>query len=289
MLTGIMVVAPPGAGYGDLTTYLQPSDPADPLVIRKVEGLDPVTAMVNTRGYSVAPNIGEFYTGSNVGKRNIIITYGLNVVEGDVSVEEARNIIFGYFPAKDWVVKLRLLFNNRDPVEIDGVVEGTTGDRFSPDPEMQVSIICPKPNFLSELIEILGESDDNPVDSEVLYVGNAGSGMTLELFAEESVDYNGFVSLETRIGSGDYQSMYFPSMFIPAGHKLFVSTHQGLKKAQTLAADGSTSPVSQLEQLDDISYWMQFYAALNLFRVVTAFEDYHLNWRLTYVNQWIGV
>ncbi len=50
------------------------NDGMGPFHIRNVEGLGPVKSTVNSRAYGLLD--GEYYTGSHVGKRNVVITLG---------------------------------------------------------------------------------------------------------------------------------------------------------------------------------------------------------------------
>lgn len=282
MLTSMVVVSPPGAFWADLVIPLYPS-PTDPLIIRDVKGLEPVSATVNSRGYANEVD-GEFYTGSHVGKRNIVILLGLNNKDAQ-SVAEARKKIYFYFMPKNFKTKLRFLFDDRANAEIEGYIESTTGDRFTKDPEIQISVICPKPNFFSTARQINGQS--NAADSEAPYAGSAGGALILELFAG-ATNYVGDIFIESKesISSPTYRTMSFYGITIPAGSKLFVSTHQGNKRAEI---QGSGNPINQFGQMGSLIYWMGIHAGTNLFRVRTPGSTTPLNWVLNYADQETGV
>jgi hypothetical protein len=150
LLTSVEVVPPLGASFEGLVMPVQGSSPDDPIFVRNVEGLSPVDAEVNSQGYGQVD--GEYYVGSRVGKRNIVLTLGLNVV--DVSLP----IIYAYFKTKNGVT---LKFNvdgwPNAPVYIDGFVETCTYNHFVQDPEVQVSILCPKPNLHKAEVEVTGD------------------------------------------------------------------------------------------------------------------------------------
>ncbi len=76
----------------------------DALQIRNIEGLGPVKASVNTSPFGSVD--GESYTGSNVGKRNIVMTLGLNPNWRDQSMASLRQLLYAYFMPKQFV-KLR--------------------------------------------------------------------------------------------------------------------------------------------------------------------------------------
>lgn len=281
MVTSVVVVSPPGAYWPDLVVPLYPG-PDSLLSIRDIKGLEPVAATVNSRPYG--PVDGEFYTGSRVGKRNIVLTFGLNNISGD-SVSRARHEIYFYFIPKNFKTKLRFYFDDRPPLEIEGYTESTSGDRFTQDPEMQVSFICPKPNLYSTTVrEVNGQSGASPANYPAPYEGSAAGGLIFELFAGSS-PFNGDVSIETKPSPGSpYRAMLFEGISIPAYGNFFVSTYQGDKRAEVRRTAGS--PLNQFSKMDTQSSWTQFYASNNLFRVVTSTNR---NWRLRYSDQWTGV
>jgi len=277
------VVAPPGAYWPTLKVALYPR-PTDLLSIRDVKGLEPVPANVNSRGYGMID--GEFYTGTHVPKRNIVLTFGLLNTD-PTSVNSARDVIYSYFiPKNNNKTRLRFHFNNRPSVDIEGYIESVLGDRFSRDPEMQVSIICPKPNFLSTLFTKLGGVSGN-AEIAAPYKGSAAGGFVLEMYTGPN-SYYGNVYLQTRPNPGSaYRTMNFTGLNIPANAKLLVSTHQGAKMAEII--DGAGKSTNVFKEMDDFIYWISLYAAPNLFRVLTPQTGIPRNWYLTYVDQYIGV
>ncbi len=70
----------------------------DPIQIRDVQGLGPVKANVNTSPFGSFD--GEAYTGSSVGKRNIVLTLGLNPNWKDQSITSLRQLLYTYFMPK---------------------------------------------------------------------------------------------------------------------------------------------------------------------------------------------
>lgn len=290
MLTAIYCLAPPGAYWSDLIIPLVPSSPADPLFIRDVKGLEPVTATVNSRGYGVID--GEFYTSSRLGKRNIVITLALNPSAGSASIANSRSTIYSYFVPKG-MMKLRFVLDDRSAVEIDGIVESVTGDRFVQDPELQISILCPKPNFLAATpVVVTGQTgmyDEDTPDSLAAYNGNAPGGITLEMEAGD-IDFQSDIYIETKVTGLIYRVMRFRNLHIPQGWRLHVTTQQGNKQAEVRPPeDVDQAPLNAIRTMADISYWVTFHAAPNLFRVRAPFSDEPRDWTLTFQDQFIGV
>jgi hypothetical protein len=116
----------------------------DLIQIRNIDGLDPVKASVSTSPFGSID--GESYTGSNVPKRNIVLTLHPNPDWDNWSPAALRRVLYSYFMPKQ---AIRLVFYSDDmaPVEISGIVESAEANPFSQDPEMVVSIICPDPYF----------------------------------------------------------------------------------------------------------------------------------------------
>lgn len=288
MLTSIDYVAPPGAAWPNLRMYLVPPDPFEPLQVRAVTGLEPVTATINTRGFGVVD--GEFYTGSVVPKRNIVITLGLNTIAGEASVAGGRDLLYRYFLPKN-EVKLQFNFSNRDPVRIDGYVESLTGDRFVADPEMQLSVICPKPNFLAiEPVVVTGESSssDTPNEEDVLYLGDAGSGIIFQMEAVGSV-FTGDLEIRKRVGDAEgYAAMAFTNVYVPQNWTLVIDTRQGRKRVEARPPeDDESALLSQVSSMDDVTYWMELFAGENHLSVKATGGS--RDWTITYTDQFIGV
>lgn len=266
--------------------YNTPPDAFDPLMIRDVKGLDPVVAAVHTRGYGVVD--GEFYVGSNLPKRNVVITFGLNTIAGEASVAGGRALLYRYFLPKNQV-KLQFNFNDRDPVEIDGIVESLTGDRYLQDPTMQLSVICPKPNFKAiEETVVTGESSssDTPNEEDTLYIGDAPSGVIFEMEAVGSV-FTGDLRLRSELG-GAVRDMTFTNLYIPQDWTLIINTNQGQKRVEAVPPpEDDSEKINQFSAMDDITFWLQLFAGTNSISVKATGGS--RDWTLRYTDQFIGV
>lgn len=294
MLSTVDILAPPGAYWDSLILPVLNPAPDAPLVVREVKGLEPGAADVNSRSFGKLD--GEFVVGSSrLQKRNIVVTLGLNMRLGAKSVSAARDLIYAYFvPGGN--IPVRFTFDDHIPVQIMTVIESVTGDRFTNDPTIDISFICPQPNFqASEPKVINGTSySADPPEFEALYSGTRSGGFVFELHGVETGDYQadgytGDVILETRIGSGEYKTMAFYGMFIPMGWIFHINTIPGQKRAQILPISGQGNPLWMLKEMMDKTYWMMLDPALNLIRVTTPGTDVALNWTLTYYEQFGGV
>lgn len=160
------------------TLLLDPagSPSGDLIQIRNIEGLDPVKGSVNTTPYGSVD--GSSFTGSSVLTRNIVLTLKPNPDWATWTYEKLRRLLYSYFMTKQ-VVRLVLYSDDMDPVEIYGVVEDTTINMFSKEPEFIVSIICPDPYFTSLNPTII--TGMNGVVTEVDYKGSIETGMLVRI------------------------------------------------------------------------------------------------------------
>lgn len=118
---------------------------ADEVQIRGIEGLGPVKADLPSASYY---GDGEYITGKRVNKRNIVLTVGLNPDWTTQSISYLRNSLYKYFMPKRWI-RLEFTSTHLPTVFIEGYVESLEPNMFTQDPEMQVSIICPRPDFIA--------------------------------------------------------------------------------------------------------------------------------------------
>lgn len=290
MLTTMTVVAPPGASWPDLDIRMQPNA-GESLVLLGLTGIEPVAATVNTQEYGAQD--GAFFGGAQVGKRNIVASIGL--IRGD----DSRHLFYAYFLPKN-AIKLKFSFSNKDPVYIDGYVENNlSGGRFteSPDvPTMQVSVICPKPNFLSATKTVTGwtkdpDGDDNgPTD--VPYSGTTGGGFELTLAVGDN-NFSSPLRLISQLGT-ETRRMEFKNLDIVSGWDIFISTHPGRKIAEfrpppAIAEALGVEPISFLGKMEDMYFWTQFFAGTQKFRVLTPGTGNSRFWTLVYTNQFAGI
>jgi len=272
--------------YSDLIIPVIDSSPTQPLELRDITGLEPVTSTINSKGYGEQD--GEFYIGGHTPKRNIVMKFGLNASGGPSSVSAARNLCYGYMMTKS-KVQLRFITDDHVPVEITGYVESLTPDRFSEDPGMQVSIICPKPNFVADELEVRGESGIDPDLVYISYNGNRETGIQFALDGGDE-DYVGRIILETYlVDNTRYQFfMTYNDLYLSSFWQFWLSTMQGDKR---LDARTSETDIVQnlLPKMDPDSWWMTLVPGRNGFRVRTPSSDTPRGWWLRYSEQYGGI
>lgn len=274
--------------YGDLVIPVV--DPAldQLLTVRDITGIEPVAAVINSKAYA---QDGEFYIGSRVGKRNIVIKFGLNTSGGYTSVSAARALVYGYMMTNRPVL---LQFDTDDyvPLQISGYVESLSPERFTDDPVIQVSIICLVPDLLAlDTKEVSGFSGIDSDEVEIPYLGNLPTGFSVMLDMDD-VAYQGPVILEMRIGDseavGQRFALYYAS-YIGDDH-LWIISELGKKTVEVRrASGGSWTIINMLGQMDATSTWMYLAAGTNRFRVLTPSSDTPRPWTLTYTEHYGGI
>lgn len=172
--------------YGDMLELTH-----NPNYIVTATGLSPVKSNVITK--QVANYGGSKYQSSKAESRNIVLTIYVNH-----PVESNRLNLYKYVKSGR---PIRVYYKNRTRnVYIDGYVEAPECDLFSRTQTLQVSIICPQPNFIDVDKVNIGNSEylDNfnfKFKTEVL----SGEGQQLEIagFNSGVVRFTDFLATPT--------------------------------------------------------------------------------------------
>ncbi len=160
-----------------------------------IDGLTPVKANLNFS--TVGVNDGSIYNSGRKENRNIVLS-----IKPLRNIEENRIALYKFFPLKR---ACSFYFKNgsRD-VFIDGIVESVSGSLFEQSETIQVSIICPSPDFkaLEETIDDISQiipafkfpfaipkagiafsMIDKVAEKNVFNSGDAESGLIIEMRA----------------------------------------------------------------------------------------------------------
>lgn len=264
----------------------------DTIQIRNIDGLGPVKASVNTTPFGSSD--GEFSNGNIVGKRNIVMTVGLNPNWIDQSVENLRSLLYAYFIPKAGVT-LRFFSDERPSCEIFGWVEGCEPIIFSKDPQVQISIICPQPDFVGvDSVIIQGEikSDVEVIEgfidpedaTEIDYEGTVSTGFKLTLTPSVAVPaYTGhfiivnktpeLVTIQFETTVDETQDVEFSSIKGQKYLRLFTGVPVNILHL-------AISPSGPFK-------WAQLQPGLNTFGVVSGTEGQE--WVLEYFNRYGGL
>ncbi len=149
----------------------------NPIRILDISGLEPVKAEITTTPFS---QDGELFQNARVSKRNIVLKLGLNPNWVDQTMSSLRQLLYKYFLPKSSCT-LTFYSDDMPVVQIQGYVEDFEPNMFSQDPEIQISIICPQPDFV-EIGRTTYYGTDRPTTN--IYLQNDGTvetGFELEL------------------------------------------------------------------------------------------------------------
>lgn len=251
------------------------------LLVRNIEGLDPVKADINVTELALID--GALYNSARQTSRNIVLTLGMIFAP---TVEDSRHKVYKYFPVKKKVT-LVIETDTRN-ASTQGYVESNTVGLFTSDESCQVSIICPDPYFYEKdgsssafsgaepmfefpfsnesLDEKLIEFASIRKDSRAIinYQGDADTGLMIHLHAlgdvKNPVLYNTqtleSMKIDTdmieKISGAPYQ----------AADDIIISTVKGNKYVQLLRNGQYTNIIGALDKVSD---WFQLTPGDNIF------------------------
>lgn len=257
----------------------------DPVQILGIEGLGPVKADLTTTAF--ATGRGELYQGGRTGKRNIVLSLGLNPdYAASQDMASLRAILYQYLFPELWV-KLRFYSNVNPEVDIEGYVESFEPNMFSQDPEVQVSIICPDPDFVeSNATLAYGVVDDGTAEFEFEYPGSVPTGLELKIAsAVANTDYTGSF-LITLISQGVAQVFSIDPVTVDALQYFKLTTVRGKKRAQSVAvADGALTNLLAYVSTDSV--WPVIKSGTNKLHVQAT--ETGQAWTLAYFNRYGGL
>lgn len=257
-----------------------PSD--DPVQIRNIDGLGPVKAEITTVPSGVSR--GETFQGASTGKRNIVLTLGLNPDWAQQTMSNLRQLLYAYFMPEQWC-KLRFFSDELATTDIEGYVESFEPNIFSPDPEVQISVINPRPDFIEIDANIFtGLVDDGTNQHVVNYAGTVPTGF--ELRVDRTLDnpnYTGAVHIRVENADGTKEIVIDP-VTISTMQSFKMSSVQGKKRVQYEAiADGEITNL--LKRMS--GQWPELAPGENL---VSVFAGASLQkWTMAYFTRFGGL
>lgn len=257
----------------------------DPVQLRDIDGLGPVKAEIATEAFATSD--GEFFQGATIGKRNIVFKLGLNPNWVDQTVASLRRQLYRYWLPKSWT-KLRFFSDDMDTVDIEGYVESFDPNMFSEDPEIQVSIICPKPDLIEPDATIYyGVVDDGTAEFEFEYLGNVPAGFELVINqTADNVSYTGPINVSTQWETEPPELFTIDPVTIDGTFSFKLSTIRNAKRVQRIPNAGG-SPVNMLMNVPNESVWPQIRPGTNLLKVYG--NEIGQAWTLAFFNRYGGL
>lgn len=256
----------------------------DPVQIRNIDGLGPVKAELASTAF--ASGRGELFQGSSIGKRNIVLNLGLNPNWADQTMATLRQRLYRYFMPEDWT-KLRFFSDHLPTVDIEGVVESFEPNMFSQDPEIQVSILCHKPDFI-DIDATLHEGivDDGTAELEFTYTGTVNTGFEMRIDAAvANPSYTGDFDITLKAPETP-QTFEIQGVLVDGTKYFKLSTVRNAKRAQSIAkADGAVTNL--MSKITSASVWPEIRPGDNILSV-GALETGQ-TWTMAYFNRFGGL
>lgn len=257
----------------------------DPVFIRNIDGLGPVKADIATTPF--ASGRGELYQGSTTPKRNIVMTLGFNPDwEGEQTIAVLRQSLYRYMMPENWT-KLRFSSQELPNLDIEGYVESFEPNMFSEDPEIQVSIICPKPDFIEADATIYdGVVDDGTLELVFEYAGTIDTGYEMRIDStEDNPNYTGAMIL-THTAFAEDQMFKVDPITVDGLRYFKMSSVANAKRVQSVTkADGTLTNL--LAVLAGDSVWPRLRPGENTLKVAAA--ENGQAWTMAYFNRYGGL
>lgn len=249
------------------------------LVVKEIEGLDPVKATIVSSSFASLD--GTQYHTSRRGERNIIIRLDLRPEYGSMPVSQLRKqVLYRYFMPK---TPVDLTFHQSDgpDVVISGRVEDTPTPLFTKEPAVDISIICFDSDFVDPIAElVLGSTVSNAIETLVTYDGNVETGIVFTLNVNR--DLSEF-TIYHRPPDGSFRSTDVAGVMM-AGDVFKMTTTPGSKSVR-LTRGGVDIPF--LYSVSPQSNWVELSEGDNYIRVYA--EGLPVPFNISYFNRYGGL
>jgi hypothetical protein len=250
--------------------------------IRNIDGLGPVKADIQTTGY--ATGRGEMSTGASIPKRNIVLSLGLNPNWAEQSITSLRHLLYAYFMPES-KVHLRFYLDELPSVYIDGVVESFEPNIFSQDPEVQISILCYKPDFIDVLAtDLTGTIVSGTPEATIDYIGTISTGFTLQITTPTG-SYSGDITIRNTVRGVDHDFI-MNGVDVNTFDFLELSSMRTERYLRTVSASDA-SFVTILGKIGSDSEWPELLPGTNVISILT--DAVGLHWSMTYFNRFGGL
>jgi hypothetical protein len=243
------------------TLTLPLADTSSGYAVRDIEGLDPVDATLTTS--SLAQQDGADPQNAQRGTRNITMKLGIEPNWATNDVRSLRSALYDYLMPKALII-MGFIFDGVLFAVTPGQVESFANVMFSADPEVDVSIICYKPDFYGPMLQTISgvSRTDNTSPTIIDYGGTSDTGFIFTLNVDRVISE---LVLTNTAPDGELQKMTITSNFI-AGDTVVINTIPG-SKAITLIRSGL--PSSLLSYYDLTSAWISLKRGSNSLKIVT--------------------
>jgi hypothetical protein len=253
-------------------------DGADGYFFDSVDGLDPVKATLVS---SSSANVdGEQYQSSRREPRNLVFKMGVDVSQIFGSVSQLRRKMMGLLMPKAEVT-LRFFSDDFPAVDIVGIVESFDWPLFVEEPEVTLTILCHKPDFIDlTTATVASQTTPGSVETVVDYEGSIETGFKFRMTVNRAL--SGFTILH-RSPTDILSSFEFEEALV-AGDLLEISTVTGSKEVMLTRA-GTKSSI--LYAMAPYSNWINLFPGANRISVVA--EGAGIGYSIEYINRYGGL
>lgn len=259
------------------TMTLNLTDVVDGFAIEDITGLGPVKAALS--GSSFAGFDGGDYQSSRRDNRNIVLKIGLEPNFVTNTVRSLRDQLYSFFMTESRVL-MRFYFDD-DMYDIVGYVETCEPNHFSDEPQVVISILCFKPDFLdSDTSSVSGNTVSTATEFVVTYPGTSPTGFVFTLNVNRTLTQ---FTIYNRTGDAITRSMDFAANLV-AGDVLTISTVPGDKYAKLLRASVESSVIYGVSPQ---ATWLQLLKGANNMRVYATGAA--IPFTMTYVSRYGGL
>lgn len=233
-------------------------DVSDGFVLTDVGGLGPVNATIVTSSF--AQMDGTQYHSASREDREITISLEFESDYITNTVHDLRQRAYKFFMPKRWI-GLRFYDSAGLEVDIQGVVKTCEPSIFTKEPGVDVTIICPNPDFYNRVpIVMAGNSTSGTTETLINYLGTVETGITFTLNVNRTLTA---FTIYHRAPDGTLRIMDFAAP-LANGDVLTIGTVVGSKGA-SLNRFGTVSSV--LYGISPQSNWLQLDEGNNYIRV----------------------
>lgn len=191
--------------YGSWTTFKM--NGSGGICLTSVGGITPPKATISTA--EIATKDGSIFTNAQIGNRNIVLTFDIT----GAKPETVRTGLYYYLKVKE-PVSLEIKTGTRTAT-IDGYVESINADPFAKGQRVQISVVCPEPYLLGDLMTYTGTGSTNVVPLSdtshgavfTVTLAAASSGLMVSNSATSEAIYltgdyaaNDVIVIDTRLG-----------------------------------------------------------------------------------------
>lgn len=218
---------------GALMTLLL-EDVSSGFIIKDIRGLGPVKASIITSPFALVD--GVQYQASRREARNLVLVLDLEPDYVSNTVRALRTQLYNFFMTES-TVNLKLFLADGLTVDISAKVETCEPSYFEQQPSVEISLICPDPDFLGVTpVSVAGNTTSGTTETLVTNPGTVDSGILFTMNVNRTVSA---FDISNRMPDNSVQGFNFSYPMV-SGDILTISTFPGNKYIKILRSGVST-------------------------------------------------